>query len=38
MAHTYGMFFSSCREGFPEWNDLHCDGSAWFTLSQAPPR
>ncbi|MEN3185648.1 MAG: radical SAM protein [Atribacterota bacterium] len=28
IAHRHGLFFSSCREGFPEWNDLHCDGSS----------
>ncbi|MCX7667452.1 MAG: radical SAM protein [Atribacterota bacterium] len=28
-THRYGISFSSCREGFPEWNDLHCDGSSF---------
>ncbi|MGC8777697.1 MAG: SPL family radical SAM protein [Candidatus Caldatribacteriaceae bacterium] len=33
-VHRYGIRFSSCREGFPEWNDLHCDGSS-FLKSQS---
>lgn len=32
IAHRYGVCFSSCREGFPEWNDLHCDGSSFLQL------
>ncbi|MGQ9473538.1 MAG: radical SAM protein [Candidatus Caldatribacteriaceae bacterium] len=30
IAHSWGVAFSSCREGFPQWNDLQCDGSSLF--------
>lgn len=32
IVHHHGLFFSSCREGFPKWNDLHCDGSSFLQV------
>jgi DNA repair photolyase len=31
IVHAHNIPFSTCREGFPEFNDLTCDGSALFS-------
>lgn len=32
LVKSYGLPFSSCREGFVTWNDLICDGSCFLNV------
>ena len=32
IAHRHGLAFSCCREGFPDLNDVCCDGRSWWNI------